>query len=344
MSDQNKKILHESAAHDDTEENCCSEALLLQFLEGGTSAEETRKVQAHLNECERCAYIVSAVYDYQAHPITEEELREAQKLVTRTPEEQAAKLLKLSDERIKVFYEEPAQSPSWRERLRAYFAASDFARPRVWGPAFAVLLVLLTLGGRWGRHYAQVDSKLAQAEQILRQEHRPFYKDVRLSGGFVSSGIGGTMAAADNVIDESDYKPYLQAALAQVRQALAHDAESLKARRLLAQILIIAEDHTRADSLVAALAPFAEKSPALANDLGVYYFKRKDWSSAEKYLALAQAGDSKLGEAYFNLALVKAKLGKKSEASALLEKYLPLETDENWKRAAFVLKQDLHAE
>ncbi|MEK7730143.1 MAG: hypothetical protein AAB354_17175, partial [candidate division KSB1 bacterium] len=93
MSDTNKKNLLQNAAENFSEENCVNDALLLQFIEGHTAAAETTKIQAHLNECEVCAHIVGSVYYNKTHPFTEEEQREAGKLLKRSPEEQVAELL-----------------------------------------------------------------------------------------------------------------------------------------------------------------------------------------------------------------------------------------------------------
>ena len=328
MSEQNKKILHESAAEYFSEKRCESEARLLRFIEGTTSANETREIQAHLNECEHCAYIVGAAYDYEAHPITEAELQEARKLVMRTPEEEAERLLGPSPKLDEVIDEAPTPSSSLLERLRAFLPEVRFARPIVWGPAFSVALVILTLGGRWGWRYAQTDYKIGLAAKLLKQEYTVFIKDARLSGGYGSSGISELMGP------EEEEEKYSARAAKLATQAIQNGAESVQAKQLLAQSFFIEKKYERVDSLIRELTPMASSSAALLNDLGVYHFQKDDWAEAEKYFSAAIARDAKFLEARYNLALTKAEVGAREEAVRIMQEYLALETDENWRIAA----------
>ncbi|MEK7728760.1 MAG: hypothetical protein AAB354_10135, partial [candidate division KSB1 bacterium] len=225
-------------------------------------------------------------------------------------------------------FEKPEYEPSPK--------ISWWQRPIVWQPAFAAFAVLLLLGGRGAWRYAQTDYLINQATALLQKEHRIFFQDVRLSGGYGSSGPETTMGSG-----EEKEETYLDRAKAQVEKAIANGATSVAAKQLLIQISVMNQDYARADVLVRELEPLAKKSPTLANDLGVYYFQRQAWRKAEEYFAAARAGDPKLSEAYFNLALAQAQLGKKSEALAVIQEYLVLETDEGWKLAAQTLKQKL---
>jgi len=339
MSDQSKKILATSAADDFTEENCTSDALLLQFIEGATTTDETEKIQAHLNECAVCSHIVGSVYYNKTHPFTAAEQREAKKLVKRSPEEQAARLLNLPDTAVRSrlpHVVRPRYTP-----LRPSLLERLFPQTRLGQFAFAAIVILLMIGGQRGVQYYRTDYQIQQAAALLQKEHRVYHQDVRLSGGYASSGIGTTMEPGEGTMGgEEKEETYVDRAQAQVEKAMANGATSAKAQQLLAQILLIAQD-ARVDSLVRELEPRAKESPEIANDLGVYYYTRQNWSAAESYFALAQRGDPKLREASFNLALAKAKLGKKEEALALLREYLALETDEGWKRAALRVQSQI---
>lgn len=324
MNDQDKKILRVSAAKDFSDERCVSEAMLLRFIEGGTSAQETAKIHAHLNECEDCAYIVSAMYDYEAHPITEAELQEARKLVMRTPEEEAERLLGPSLKLDEVIDETPTPSSSLLERLRTFLPEVRFAR----APAFAVALVLLLVGGRWGWRYAQTDYKIGQAAELLKQEYTVFIKDARLSGGYGSSGISELMGP------EEEEEKYSMRAAKLATQAIQNGAASVQAKQLLAQSFFIEKQYDRLDSLMRELVLLSANSPTLLNDLGVYHFQKQNWAEAEKYFSAAIARDAKFLEARYNLALTKAEAGAREEAVRIMQEYLALETDENWRNAA----------
>jgi tetratricopeptide (TPR) repeat protein len=339
MSDQIKKISAEEAGNGWSEENCVSDALLLQFLEGATNAEETEKIQAHLNACAVCSHIVGAVYYNKTHPFTPAEQREAKKLIKRSPEEQVARLfnLPLTARTVRAARISSARAKlSWLERL--------FPQTKVGQFAFAMSVVLFVITGQKGVQYYRTEYQIERAAALLQKEHRVYYQDVRLSGGYASR-IGITMGPGDEgtMGEEQREETYVDRAKAQVEKAVANGAASVKARRLLAQVLLIAQD-ARADSLVRELEPQAKESPELANDLGVYYYARQNWSAAESYFALARSGDPRLRDAYFNLALAKTKLGKNDEAVALLQECLGLETDEGWKRAALSLQAKVMAE
>lgn len=342
MSDQIKKTLEDGAMGDFSEENCISDALLLQFIEGTATAEDTTRIQAHLNECAICSHIVGSVYYNRTHPFTEEERREAKELVKHSPEKQVEKLLRhlKAAGSPHAVNGAPKTVPQAGISKRFRLSLDWFPSPPLWQPAFAVLLTLLALGGRWTYRYVQTDYKIQQAAKLLREEHRIFYEDVRLSGGYASKGAGMTMGPGDST-SENQRETYIDRAQDQVKQAISNGATRTTAEQLLFQISMMSQDQAAADTLARVLEPLAPSSAALANDLGVYYFQRKEWRKAEEYFTEACANDPKMLEAYFNLAHVKAKLGEREEAFSLLERYLLIEPDDGWKRAALSLKQAL---
>lgn len=336
MNDQTRKFLNTSDAEDFSEENCISDALLLQFIEGTTTAEETTSIQEHLNECALCSHVVASVYYNKAHPFTEEEQRETQKLLKRSPEEQVAELLKPGIEEGKKSHQNPVViEKRWRPRSEI----SWWQRPIIWRPAFALSVLLFLLGGQRVWHYWQTDYQLQQATALLTNEHRLDFQDVRWSGGY-ASGTGPTMDAQDHT-NEPKRVSYLERAEAQVEMATAKGAAPNAANQVLLQIYMFKKEYARADSLVRELEPLASKSPVLSNDLGVYYYHHKAWSKAEEYFTAAAASDAKLSEARFNLALAQARLGAREKALANLAVCLKLEKDAGWIRAARKLQATL---
>lgn len=337
MSDRIKRQFEGSAADDFSAKNCMSDALLLQFIEGATTAEETSKIQAHLNTCAICSHIVGSVYYNKTHPFTDDERREAQELIQHTPEEQAAKLLHGFME-TKAAHGAPIRAVPRSQTERFRLSLEWLPRLPLWQPAFAAVLVLLALGGRWTYRYVQTDYKIEQAAGLLKQEHSVYFKDPRLSGGYSASRIGTLMG-------EEQEEKYSVRAEKLAAAAIANGAESLKAKQLLAQSLFIEKKYERLDSLLREIAPLAENSAALLNDLGVYFFQKQDWGSAEEYFFAAITRDPKFLEARYNLALTKAERGAREEAIKLMQEYLALETDENWKIAAqSLIKNDWQLE
>lgn len=319
MMDLNKKKAQLSAADDFGHDERFSDALLLQFIEGTLTAEQTAEVQAHLNECAVCSHIVGEVYYTKAHPITAEEQREAEKLLTRTPEEEVAKLLNLPDKKVRMVYVSP--QPRWYEKL--------FAPPLAGRLAFAVCAVLLVSGGRGVWRYAQTTYKLEQAASLLQKEYFVFIETARLSGGYGSSGIGELMSP-----DDEKEESFSARAGKLATDAIQNGAEPVPAKQLLAQSLFIEKKYAQVDSLMRELTPLATTSATLLNDLGVYHFQKRNWAEADKYFSAALARDPSLLESRYNLALAKQELGAREEAVRLMQEYLMLETDENWKVAA----------
>ncbi len=308
-----------------------AETELLQYLEGNLEAQERGRIEKHLETCPSCLQAILAVREQEARTVAAQELEEAQKLAVWTPEQHVAKIL----ETQKKEHEKNRGSNAPFLEGRPPRPVTGPKLPGYWRPlaAAAVIVLALVVGSR-GMRYYQRDYQIAQATKLLKEQHRIFIKDARLSGGYASSGISILMG-------EAEEQHYLKQSRTRLEKAIGHGDESIQARQLLAQILIIEKEYTRADSILRSLAPVASRSPALLNDLGVYYFQRQDWANAEKYFLEAVKADPKFPEARYNLALVKLKTGTEEEATAIVDEYLQIETDENWKRAAQSLKDDL---
>ncbi len=330
-------ILQRSLVEDSSREDCVSDDLLLKYLEDEIAPAEAAEIQRHLNECPLCFQVVASIRRNEAVPFTKAEELEVAKLLTLSPEEQIAKILGYEKE-LNPRSEPAKNSENELVEEEAYEAERVYRKrplglldwllnpwPRV--PAFAALVILLALGGRAGWRYVQRDYKLEQAAELLKKEHTVFYKYARLSGGYGSSGISILMGPEEE-------EKYSVRAEKLTTQAIQNGASSIPAKQQLAKIFLIEGKHERADSLLRELAPFADRSAGLLNDFGVYHFQKQDWAEAEKYFSAAIARDPKFLEARYNLALTKAETGAREEAVKIMQEYLALETDEEWKGAA----------
>jgi len=303
-----------------------TEIELLQYLEGGLTAAQVRRITQHLETCTPCFQLVVSVREEESHPFTAQDLEQASKLPKWKAEGHVAKLLegvsKLPEKNRPTVVStkvEPRQG---------------FNLPAYWRPlAIAATLVIALSAGWKGFNYYQTGYQVAQAGDLLQERYVVFYKDARLSGGYRSSPIGV-------LLGNEEEKGYLKQSRARLGKALSHGEQSLTAQELLAQTFIIAKDYVRADSVLRTLAPSAQSSPKLLNDLGVYYFQQQDWANAEKYLSEAIRVDPQFPEAKYNLALVRMKTGSLEEARKLLQDYLAVESDANWRRAAEGLQDE----
>lgn len=319
MNERNKKKLDDRAANDFNDDDCVSDAKLLQFVENNVSAEEREEIQKHLNECALCAEIVGAVYYNDAHPFTEEEILEARKHSKRSVEEQWDELF-------------PPTPPSPRPTQKTRW----WQQPPVLYPAYAAFAFLFFVGGKMGMHYYQTDYQYRQVQSTLVKRQSPGFTNVRFSGGYDPVILtAGETAKPQTYLDSSRVK---------IESALAHGGDTLVAQQLLLQVLTFDKKYSEADSLVRLLAGSADQNAALANDLGVYYFKRENWSLAKQYFETAIRQDAKYPEARFNLALTQIRLGEKAAALATLVEVLKLEQNEGWKAAAEDLQKRLQAD
>ena len=83
------------------------------------------------------------------------------------------------------------------------------------------------------------------------------------------------------------------------------------------------------------------KSASLLNDIGVLFFNKKDWEKSAHYFQSAIDIDENLPDAYYNLALAKKNLNQFNDAISILNKYLEIEHDENWRIFALQLKDEI---
>jgi Tfp pilus assembly protein PilF len=159
---------------------------------------------------------------------------------------------------------------------------------------------------------------------VLKNNYRIYIENTRLSGGYLSTGISMLMSADD------ESSSYLETARNDLLKAIHHGSKSQAAIQLLAHVYIIEKNYLKADSLLSIL----QNTASVYNDLGVLYAEQKEWGEAANQHQLALNTDSHFTEAYYNLALMKIKLGSTDDAISLLETYIRLETDTVWINAA----------
>lgn len=329
---------------------CVSDELLFSYLDGVATPEEARVVQKHLIECKTCFEVVAAVAKDSLHVPNEAEWVEFEKTVKPNPDKQIAGIVSRANELFPTSSRKASEgveesiayssatsiAQSMWERLRHWFETPQLA-PR-YALALATLLVVVA-GAYWGIRFYKTTYRIAQAEHLLRENYKVYIADTpRLAGGYESKGIGILMADSESVAVESSY---LNQVFALVKAAIGSGAESVNAKQLLAQVLIIKKSYAQADSLLEQLRPEVMNSAAMLNDLGVLRFEQGRWENAAQYFESASKVDSQFIEARYNLALTKAKLGATAEAIVILDEYVSLETNEGWRNAATAFRNKL---
>ena len=322
---------------------CFDDDLLYRHLEKMTTPEEEARIEQHLNTCNACFADIAALTEMMQTPVSEAEKIEIARTRKISPEAQVDAILKIvEDERAALEKKQPApQAPmpnlDLAKRLIA-IALIIWQKRRLAGLSLGFAFVTV-FGLMAGIDYRRASSNIQQAERLLQENYRVFFDQTpRLAGGYESKGVGITMAPGDSM------PAYLQQASALAGAAAAGGWKSDHGRALLAKIFIINEDYARADSIFNLLKTETVQSATVLNDLGVLSYAKADWGRAANYFAAALQADLQFREARYNLALAKAKLGANSEALALLDEYLKLETDDGWKAAATELQKKLKIE
>jgi tetratricopeptide (TPR) repeat protein len=305
------------------EDECIDNDLLVRYIEKDTTTEETDRIREHLDKCQICFRVAASMIRDEYSPITEAEKEEVRKLLKLTPEEQVEKILS---------YQKEANAKPKRIRLvdrsRSFF---DLRQVYLRYAAAAAILVVAILRGV---QFYQVGFQILRAENTLKENYRIYIEDVRLSGEYASTGISKTMG-------EEEGSAYLDKAASRLEGALKHDQKSIKARRLLAQVAIIEGNYNRANELLSGITK-NNKTPAnILNDQGVLAYQQGNWATAANRFQSAIDADPNLLEARFNLALTKLKQGQKQEAATILERYIALEKNDIWKRAAMHVLQKI---
>ncbi|MBD3287472.1 hypothetical protein GF337_01600 [candidate division KSB1 bacterium] len=319
--------------------DCLNDDLLGRYSCGDVTNAEIEAVELHLNQCENCRQILASIIRNEFSPLTEAEKNEIEKRIINSPEELVEKLFaKYEQEDLQAKQDiKKRKAKNLIDKIKDFISRWEIPQQR-WKPAIAtlVLLAVSIISFLLAIDYYNTDYQISTAENILQDEHRIYIENARLSGGYQSSGISSLLAADD------DEASYLDQAESRLENALEHDPHSNKAKQLLAQIFIIRQQQTRADSLYSEMDNQNKLSAPLLNDIGVLHFHQQDWQGADRYFQSAIDKDPNFPEPYYNLALTKIKSGDASEINVLLNKYMNLESDDAWKAAALRLKNRFH--
>ncbi len=335
-----------------TSGKCLSDEQLYRYFEKLLPKAESRAVQEHLDSCSACFDDMVTLVRNAHTPASEMEKVELANLSKLSPQEQVAKILDY------VEAECPPENSTFNESARKALDDSsmlhleksfwqDFWR-RVVSPrqlpryAFVVAtLLILVASSFWGVRYYQNTYPLVQVENELRAQYRTYVnlRDYttsapRLSGGYDHQPIMPMRG-------EEEGASYLENAQRRLEAVLAKDSKSVKAKHLLAQIFIVQEAYSQADSILREIPPAPLQEAGLLNDQGALYLAMGNLpAAAENFVAAVQA-DPKLVEARYNLALTKAKMGLTAEARTLLEEYIKLEKNAGWRHAATSILEQL---
>jgi len=234
----------------------------------------------------------------------------------------------------------PLKAESLFSRVKNFFANLRAAMAPEWRPvpkfAGAVAVALFLLLGYGGQRYYVTTYRINRGGEVLVRNIPIFFERPRPAGGYRSSGIEMLMAG-----EEDGTKAALAKAERMVRSAMRHGARSLRARQVLAQIFLFEGQYARADSVLTALPARDRNSAEIQNDLGVIKYRQQKLEEATAHFRRAIARDPDFKEAYFNLALAYEQLGQKQKALEEIERYLDMESSQDWRRAAESLKSRL---
>jgi hypothetical protein len=321
---------------------CLSDEQLYGFLEKLLSKAESQAVQEHLDSCSACFDDMVTLARNVHTPASEAERIELASLPKLPPQEQIAKILEYAKKQESVWvkiWEGIKTIFQIAESFISVLLSSLFGkRDPVWQFVFAgVALLVVAAGSFWGMQYYKKGYRVGKAERLVKAHYQVSVPDQepRLSGDYAPTGLGTLMGSSE------ENRPYFAQAFKLTEDAIANGYDSPKAKRLLAQIYILNDQYTQADSILQQLK---QDSPTLAtalNDLGVIYFRKKNWKMAAQFFAAAIQADPQIKEARYNLALAKIEMGEAAEVIAILDDYIKLETVDGWKDAARRLKRDL---
>jgi len=308
---------------------CLDDDLLYRYLEKMTTQEEEERIEQHLNECNNCFADVTALTEIIQTPITESEKIEIARSRKISPQEQVEKILKqVEADHTKA--RDAIVGLTLLEAVRKIW--QGVFRYRRYAVAFAVFLVFI-IGSFVGVPYYKDASSIAQVERELCKYYQVYVNvddfaesTPRLSGRYAHQPIFA-MAGEEE-------PAYIADSRQRLKEVFARDAESVKAKQLLAQTFIMRGAYAQADSVLRQIPAAALQEADLLNDQGVLHLAMNDLTAAAQDFAAAIKIEPGFIEARYNLALTKAQTGATAEAIKILEESVKLETDEGWRRAA----------
>ena len=318
-------------------EICPSDVLLSRWYEGYASKDESLFVQKHLSTCKNCFDLIATLIEISHYDLTETEDQEIENMVKMSPKDQASKIVayyKKYNHPVSYFFEKIKdilidKFIKLNKDLREYFIRlieGVKIRQIIY---VTTVVIICAFGGLRLLHFFNTTYLITATKKSLLKNYAIHINDVQLTGNYRSSGTGEIMSD-QNKANQID----LNKAKERVYRALEHGADSSKALPVLGQIFILQKDYLKAGQTLHELDKKSNNAVGVKNDLGVLYFRQRDWTNAASEFEQAIRIDPNFYHAYWNLALVDEKLGKYDEAMSCFNKYIALENDENWRNAA----------
>ncbi len=311
---------------------CLSEHQLYNYIEGNVTKTGVRKIENHLNSCNYCLSELASLTRNSLTPLKNDEKAAIEKLRAYSAEEQADKILSYQEQLKQPVTDTSVErsvssAANFFEIIKKLFNRL-FVDESPLRPAYITLILLVCIiGGYKGIRYYNTGYQIKLAENKLLNNYQIFVENARLSGGYKSTGISILLSA------EEEDKTYLAQSKNNLRTAINNNPESIRAKQLQAQIFLIENKISSADS-VFSLIEETNMSAEILNDKGVLFFRKRELKNAIIKFQQALEKNPNLLEAYYNLALCKIESGAITEADSILNKYITLETDEEWKGAA----------
>jgi len=316
---------------------CPSDALLSRWYEGDVTEDESLLIQKHLDTCKNCFDLIASLIEITSYDLTEIEDQEIENMVKMSPDEQASKIVayyKKYNHPVSYLFEKIKdilidKFIKLNKDLREYFIRlieGVKIRQIIY---VTTVVIICAFGGLRLLQIFNTTYPITATKKSLLKNYAIHINDVQLTGNYRSTGAGDIMSdqIKANQID-------LDKAKERVYRALEHGADSSKALPVLGQIFILQKDYLKAGQTLHELDKKSSNGVGVKNDLGVLYFRQGDWANATLKFEEAIRIDENFYKAYWNLALVKEKLGKYDEATSCLNKYIALENDKDWRNAA----------
>ncbi|MEE4310641.1 MAG: tetratricopeptide repeat protein [candidate division KSB1 bacterium] len=309
------------------EKECPNDDMLYRYIEGMLNGKERKRIEKHVNQCEHCLHAMAELVKHSLAPADSEEREQLRALGGLTADEQADEVLRWNTSMNQgKAAGDTSTEISFGEKVKSYL---DRWMPGIPKPAYvAVGMLILVVAGSVGVRYYNTGYQIHVAKKTLLENHRIYFQDARLSGGYGSSGISMLMG------DDDASPVYIAEAKKRLNHAIVKGNDSEKAQRLLAQAYILDNQYDKAEEILSEIDGDGQTSAAVLNDLGVARYRQSDWESAASYFSKAIERDSHFSEARYNLALVYIAQRKNEEAIDILKTLKTVEEDHAWLQAS----------
>lgn len=294
-----------------------------KFFTGELPGQESRELEQHLADCDRCRQELAAHVRLASAAVSEEEAKLLATLPGMSRDEQLAHLLR-------NFPEAPR---AWFSGRRVWEWLEEALVSPALAPAMAVaLIVVIALAGLqtnkvYQRH--QLETEVAHGYAALKEQWFLTAHDLRPPGDFAP-----TMFSRER-------GPVANAAELAFQQALRRSPESREARLGLAVFYTFSGQLFLADSLLQVLIAQDSADAEAWNQRGLVQARAQNHEAALAAFAAALRHRPAYAEAAFNRAQLLTQLARKPEALQAWQDYLKLDAASPWAEAARARIQNL---